>query len=112
MTTAASIRAAPRAEASELRTALLEVLGWTLLALAVYWVTGPKAAGDVWPPLAEAFLDGRLTLAEDRPWLELVPRPDGSQYVPLPPGPALTLLPLAIVTGPGTPFGEMAGNVY
>src|SRR5919106_5477410 len=112
MTTAASIRATPRAEASERQAALLEAVGWSVLALVIYWVTGPEATGDVWPALAEAFLDGRLSLPEDRPWLELVPRPDGSQYVPLPPGPALTLLPLAIVTGPGTPFGEMAGNVY
>jgi hypothetical protein len=83
-----------------------------LLALVVYWVTGPPAAGDMWPPLAEAFLSGQLHLAEDRPWLELVPRAAGGQYVPLPPVPALTLLPAALVTGPGAPWGELHGNVY
>ena len=86
------------------------VLGFA--ALILYWVTGPRADGDVWPPLAEAFLSGRLYLPVDRPWLELVPRPDGGQYVPLPPVPALTLIPLALVTGPDTPIGELAGNTY
>ena len=49
----------------------------SILALVVYWITGPSASGDMWPPLAEAFLSGRLHLAEDRPWLELVPRAAG-----------------------------------
>jgi hypothetical protein len=30
----------------------------------------------------------------------------------LPPVPAVTLVPIAIFTGPGTPFGELDGNVY
>lgn len=81
-------------------------------ALVVYWITGPPATGDMWPPLAEAFLSGQLYLPVDRPWLELVPRPDGGQYVPLPPVPALTLIPVALITGPGTPFGELPGNTY
>lgn len=83
-----------------------------LIALVVYWVTGPAAGGDMWPPLAEAFLSGQLHLADDRPWLELVPRAAGGQYVPLPPVPALTLLPAALVTGPGTPWAELDGNAY
>jgi hypothetical protein len=83
-----------------------------LTALVLYWVTGPPAEGDVWPPLAEAFLSGRLYLPVDRPWLELVPRPGGGQYVPLPPVPALTLMPLALLTGPETPIGELVGNSY
>jgi hypothetical protein len=77
----------------------------SLLALAVYWVTGPAVLGDMWPPLAEAFANGRLHLVEDRPWLELVPRPGGGQYVPLPPVPALTLIPFL-------PLGELDGNAY
>ncbi len=76
-----------------------------LVAFVVYCVTGPSASGDVWPPLAEAFANGRLHLVEDRPWLELVPRAGGGQYVPLPPVPALTLLPFV-------PFGELDGNVH
>jgi hypothetical protein len=102
--------------APEARTALLspgaEAILLALVALVVYWVTGPRAEGDMWPPLAEAFLNGQLHLPEDRPWLELVPRPGGGQYVPLPPVPALTLIPVALFTGPGTPFGELDGNVY
>ncbi len=85
---------------------------FAVVALFVYWVTGPPASGDMWPPLAEAFLSGRLHLIEDRPWLELVPRLGGGQYVPLPPVPALTLVPIAIFTGPGTAIGELDGNVY
>ena len=91
---------------------LLEAAVFTLLTLVVYWVTGPAVQGDMWPPLAEALLSGQLHLEQDRPWLELVPRPGGGQYVPLPPVPALTLIPAALVTGPGTPWGELDGNVY
>ena len=91
---------------------VVEALLLGILALAVYWVTGPRADGDMWPPLAEAFLNGQLHLAEDRPWLELVPRAAGGQYVPLPPVPALTLVPVALFTGPDTAFGEIDGNVY
>jgi hypothetical protein len=91
---------------------VLEAVLIGAIALVVYWVTGPPAAGDMWPPLAEAFLSGQLHLDQDRPWLELVPRPGGGQFVPLPPVPALTLVPLALFTGPGTPWGELNGNVY
>jgi hypothetical protein len=98
---------------SEGRGVAYEAGLFALVALVVYWVTGPAAGGDMWPPLAEAFLDGRLHLVEDRPWLELVPRPEGGQYVPLPPIPAVTLIPAALLTGPGTRFaGELDGNVY
>ena len=94
------------------RSALSEAGLLSLLALVVYWVTGPSVIGDMWPPLAEAFLSGQLHLDQDRPWLELVPRPGGGQFVPLPPVPALTLIPAALVTGPGAPWGELDGNVY
>ena len=109
--TAAATRLGERARGVALTPAWeAVVLGFA--ALILYWITGPRADGDVWPPLAEAFLSGRLYLPVDRPWLELVPRPDGGQYVPLPPVPALTLIPLALVTGPETPIGELAGNTY
>jgi hypothetical protein len=94
------------------RSALIEAGILAAMALVVYWVTGPSVHGDMWPPLAEAFLSGQLHLAEDRPWLELVPRAAGGQYVPLPPVPALTLIPAALVTGPGGPWDELDGNVY
>jgi hypothetical protein len=84
---------------------LVEAVVAGLVALVLYWVTGPAVHGDMWPPLAEAFAEGRLQLLEDRPWLELVPRDGGGQFVPLPPVPAVTLLPLV-------PFGEVDGNVY
>ena len=109
--TAAAARLGARASLSKLSPAWeAGILG--VGALVLYWLTGPPAGGDVWPPLAEAFLSGRLYLPVDRPWLELVPRPDGGQYVPLPPVPALTLIPLALVTGPETGIGELAGNTY
>ena len=88
------------------RSALIEAVLLGAMALVVYWITGPSVHGDMWPPLAEAFLSGQLHLAEDRPWLELVPRAAGGQYVPLPPVPALTLIPAALFTGPDTPWGE------
>jgi len=94
------------------RSALIEAFLLGAMALVVYWITGPSVHGDMWPPLAEAFLSGQLHLAEDRPWLELVPRAAGGQYVPLPPVPALTLIPAALFTGPDTSWGELDGNVY
>jgi hypothetical protein len=112
MTTAMTSSLSRPMRIAALRSPLAEAAGLSLLALVVYWVTGPDVRGDMWPPLAEAFLNGQLHLADDRPWLELVPRAAGGQYVPLPPVPAVTLLPLALVTGPGMPWGEMPGNVY
>lgn len=110
--TAATPKIAAIGPLSKAMSPALEASLFIVLALVVYWITGPSASGDMWPPLAEAFLSGQLHLAEDRPWLELVPRADGGQYVPLPPVPALTLIPVALVTGPGTPWGELDGNVY
>ncbi|HEX5040285.1 MAG TPA: hypothetical protein VFW95_09140 [Candidatus Limnocylindria bacterium] len=109
--TAAAARLGERTRGLAL-TPASEAILLGLGALILYWVTGPPAEGDMWPPLAESFLSGRLYLPVDRPWLELVPRPGGGQYVPLPPVPALTLIPLALVTGPDTPIGELAGNTY
>jgi hypothetical protein len=90
----------------------LEALAFSAVALVVYWITGPPQQGDMWPPLAEAFLNGRLYVDPDRPWLELVPRPDGGQYVPLPPAPALLLVPVSLLTGPQSWSTELPGNVY
>ena len=93
-------------EPSPLNRPVVEASLLAVGALVLYWVTGPAAGGDMWPPLADAFLNGRLHLVDDRPWLELVPRPEGGQYVPLPPVPALTLVPATLL------FGELDGNVY
>ncbi len=111
MTTATPELTATRPRSRALSPALEAVL-LGAVAFVAYWITGPPASGDMWPPLAEAFLSGQLHLDADRPWLELVPRATGGQYVPLPPVPALTLIPLALVTGPGTPWGELDGNAY
>jgi len=89
-------------------------LALAVLAAVVYWFTGPQAAGtDQFVPLADAFLHGRLSIPVDRPWMELVPVPDGSgaQYSPFPPVPALTLMPLVAALGLFPGVGELSGNV-
>jgi hypothetical protein len=88
-------------------------IGLALLALLVYWFTGPLGASDQFVPLADAFLHGRLSIPVDRPWMELVPVGDGSgaQYSPFPPVPALTLMPLVAVLGLFPGVGELSGNV-
>ncbi|MBA3687839.1 MAG: hypothetical protein H0W81_03230 [Chloroflexi bacterium] len=92
----------------------LVAIGLALFALVVYWFTGPAGAGgDQYVPLADAFLHGRLSIPVDRPWMELVPVPDGSgaQYSPFPPAPALTLLPVVALLGFFPGVGELYGNV-
>jgi hypothetical protein len=84
----------------------------TVLALVVYLLTGPTDAGsDSFVPLAQAFLDGRLSIPVDRPWLELVPAPDGGQYAPFPPVPAVVLMPL-VAAANLVGAGEPASNAY
>lgn len=86
------------------------VLG--LVAAGVYLVTGPTGSGsDSFVPLADAFVHGRLWITPDRPWLELVPRPDGSQYSPFPPVPALVLMPVVAVLGSASWATELPSNV-
>jgi len=71
-------------------------------ALAVYGFLnrGRPAELDYFVPLADAFLHGRLDLAEHPPWLnELVPF-DGRWFVVYPPMPAIVLLPLVLLLGP------------
>lgn len=89
-------------------------IGLALLALGVYWFTGPPGAGgDQYVPLADGFLHGRLSILVDRPWMELVPVPDGTgaQYSPFPPVPALTLMPVIALLGLFPGIGELSGNV-
>jgi len=89
-------------------------IGLALLALVVYWFTGPSGAGtDQFVPLADAFLHGRLSIPVDRPWMELVPVPGGSgaQYSPFPPVPALTLMPVVALLGLFPGVGELSSNV-
>lgn len=72
----------------------------TLLAFAAYWFTGPDNVPDSFVPLADALAHGRLSIAIDRPWLELVPVNDGTgaQYSPFPPVPAVILVPFTLLT--------------
>jgi hypothetical protein len=88
-------------------------IGLALLALVVYWFTGPLGAGDQFVPLADAFLHGRLSIPVDREWMELVPVGDGSgaQYSPFPPVPALSLMPLVALLGVFPGVGELSSNV-
>src|SRR6202162_4248798 len=89
-------------------------IGLAVPALVVYWVTRPPGAGgDQFVPLADAFLHRRLSIPVDRPWMELVPVPDGSgaQYSPFPPVPALTLMPVVALLGLFPGAGEVSGNV-
>lgn len=81
-------------------------------ALVVYWLTGPlEPGGDSFIPLADAFVHGRLSISEDRPWLELVPAGGGSQYSPFPPVPAVTLMPIVAVMGSQPWYRELPPNV-
>jgi len=83
-----------------------------LLALVVYLVTGPTGSGsDSFVPLADAFVHGHLWISPDRPWLELVPRPDGSQYSPFPPVPAVVLMPVVAAMGSTAWSSELSSNV-
>ena len=112
MSVGARTMAALTARAAIQLSPFAEAAAWSLAALVVYWITGPPVQGDVWPPLAEAFTHGKLYLAQDRPWLELVPRVGGGQYVPFPPVPALLLVPVALVMHPASIAQEIPGNVY
>jgi hypothetical protein len=85
----------------------------TLLSFGVYWFTGPfDVSSDSFVPLADAFLHGRISIAVDRPWLELVPVNDGSgaQYSPFPPVPAVVILPFVALTQ-AMGVGELGSNL-
>lgn len=76
----------------------------------LYWLLGPEQDGGVWVPLAEAFLDGRLHLDEDRPWLELIHWGGGVHHVPFPPVPAVTLMPAVALMSLQSPGTELSLN--
>lgn len=82
----------------------------TALAFVTYWLTGSQdPGGDSFVYLADAFVHGRLSIPLDRPWLELIPAPDGGQYSPFPPVPALVLVP-AVAVASALGLGEIAPN--
>ncbi len=100
----------PRTFADRLTPELVAGAVLTALAFISYWLTGPTTAGgDSFVPLADAFLHGRLSIPVDRPWLELIPAPDGGQYSPFPPVPAVLLMP-AVALANLLGAGEVASN--
>ena len=119
MTASAEPLPAPRTSAFERLSALVSAPEFiagaviTLLAFVVYWFTGPfDVSSDSYVPLADAFLHGRLSIAVDRPWLELVPVNDGTgaQYSPFPPVPAVVILPFVALTQ-AMGVGELGSNL-
>ena len=85
----------------------------TMLAFSAYWITGPASPPDSFTQLAEAFADGRSSIAVDRPWLELIPVNDGSgaQYSPFPPVPAVILVPFVWLTR-AFGMGQLDSAIY
>jgi hypothetical protein len=71
--------------------------------LAYAWLNrGQTANLAYFVPLADALLHGRLGLTEGPKWLnELVPAANGLFYVVYPPMPALVVLPVVALFGPG-----------
>jgi hypothetical protein len=89
---------------------LLPTLGLFALALAVYWLVngGQRANLDYFVPLADSFLHLRLDILEHPPWLnELVPF-DGRYFVVYPPMPAVVLMPIVALLGPGLDQGRVS----
>lgn len=74
------------------------------LAVAVYaWVNnGRPTRLAYFVPLADAFLHGRLGLTQGPSYMdELVPASNGLFYVVYPPAPAILLMPIVALFGPG-----------
>jgi len=66
----------------------------------LYELTVPSRVSlDAFVPLADAFLHGRLHVADAMPWIEHVDRAAGGWYVPYPPMPAITVLPFVAIFG-------------
>lgn len=71
-----------------------------LLAFGFYVLLGPNQDNSSsFPVLADAFLHGRIWIADPRPWDELALRAAGGFYVPFPPFPALALMPFVALLG-------------
>ena len=87
--------------------------GVAVAAVALYLWTGGPDSSSAFAALADAFLHGRLSIDHDMPWLEIVPVTPGGHdwYVPLPPVPAVVLLPFVAVFGPGLDVGIIVAVV-
>ena len=74
---------------------------WVAASFTGHWVTEENPYRS-YALQACAWLDGRLDLGKDYPWLELAIY-EGKYYVSFPPFPSLVLLPFAAVLGTNTP---------
>jgi len=71
-------------------------------AAALYAVVGDGQQNtSSFPGLADALLRGQAWIPDPRPWLELAIRPEGGFWVPFPPFPAIALMPIVAIVGPG-----------
>jgi len=86
------------------------LLAAAVVVAGIYLWTGVADTAGAFAGLADALLHGRLYIDHDMPWLELVPLAPGSHhwYVPLPPVPAVLLLPFVAIWGPGVDVGVIA----
>ena len=92
-----SSRAARALRSDALAALVLGVASAVLYAL----VGGGQQNTSSFPTLADAFLHGRAWIPDPQPWLELAIRPEGGFWVPFPPFPALVLIPVVAIVGPG-----------
>lgn len=74
---------------------------WVAASFTGHWATEENPYRS-YALQACAWLDGRLDLGKDYPWLELAIY-EGKYYVSFPPFPSLVLLPFAAVLGTNTP---------
>lgn len=74
---------------------------WVAASFTGHWATEENPYRS-YALQACAWLDGRLDLGKDYPWLELAIY-EGKYYVSFPPFPSLVLLPFAAVWGANTP---------
>ena len=74
---------------------------WTSASFTGHWITEENPYRS-YTLQACAWLDGRLDLGTDYPWLELAIY-EGKYYVSFPPFPSLVLLPFAAIFGTNTP---------
>lgn len=74
---------------------------WVAASFTGYWATEENPYRS-YALQACAWLNGRLDLEKDYPWLELAIY-EGKYYVSFPPFPSLVLLPFAAVLGTNTP---------
>lgn len=66
----------------------------------IYWLSSPAQATpyDYFTRLADAFLQGKIYLEDNPPWLnELIPIAENKYYVPYPPMPAIVSLPFRLL---------------